>query len=259
MDWKSFRNLGTFLSFSEDLAGPDRLKQLLRNILEVLSRAGRITHVRGELKVEPTMTEPMTPSDAELLRLIVARDDQAFTTLYRRHQRAIYRFALLMSGSATIAEDVTQEVFLMLMREAHRYDPARGSLSAYLSGVARNYVRRHLERDRPYVPLVEEADDEEALPLTPVVAPDDPLGDCTREEVIRLVRQAVLTLPARYREVVVLCDFQELSYAEAAMALGCAVGTISSRLHRGHALLLERLRAMGKLDSASPGAMRCFA
>jgi len=94
-----------------------------------------------------------------------------------------------------------------------------------------------------------------------LVAPDDPLADCTRQEVISLVRQAVLTLPARYREAVVLCDFQELSYAEAAMVLGCAVGTVSSRLHRGHALLLERLRAMGKLDSAAPGAhpMRCFA
>jgi len=206
------------------------------------------------------MTKPMTPSDTELLRLIVAGDEEAFTLLYRRHQSAVYRFALLMSGSATVAEDVTQEVFLVLIREAHRYDPARGPLSAYLYGVARHYVLRCLERDRSYVPLVDESDESEVAPRTPLIARDDPLGDCTRNEVITLVRQAVLTLPARYREAVVLCDFQELSYAEAAAALGCATGTVSSRLHRGHALLLERLRAMGKLDSASPGAhpMRCF-
>src|SRR5581483_6555254 len=180
-------------------------------------------------------TKPETPSEAELLPLIVAGDEHAFTTLYRKHQNQIYRFALLMSGSAT-AEDVTQEVFMALIREAHRYDPSRGSLSAYLHGIARNKVRRGLERDRAYVPMAEEPEENDALPVSQLIAGDDPLGDFTRNEVIRLVRQAVLALPARYREAVVLCDFQEMSYAEAAAVLGCAVGTVSSRLHRGHAL-----------------------
>jgi|ERR1051325_6236084 RNA polymerase sigma-70 factor (ECF subfamily) len=213
------------------------------------------------VKIELTMTKPITSSEADLLRLIVAGDDQAFTTVYRRHQPQIYRFALLMSGSVAIAEDVTQEVFLVLIREAHHYDPSRGPLSAYLYGIARNYVLRSLERDRSYVPLVEEAEDGEEMPLTSLIAQDDPLSDCARGEVIKLVRQAVLALPARYREVVVLCDFQELSYAEAATVLGCAIGTINSRLHRGHALLLKKLRAAGKLDATSPDAngMRCFA
>jgi len=211
--------------------------------------------------MELTMTKPITPSDADLLRLIVAGDDQAFTTVYRRHQPQIYRFALLMSGSVTMAEDVTQEVFLVLIREAHHYDPSRGPLSAYLYGVARNYVLRALERDRSYVPLVEETEEGETSHLTELIAPDDPLNDCARGEIIKLVRQAVLALPTRYREVVVMCDFQEMSYAEAAMVLGCAVGTINSRLHRGHALLLRKLRAASKLDAASTGAkgMRCFA
>lgn len=206
------------------------------------------------------MTKPMTSSDAELLELLLAGNDQAFTALYQRHQGAVYRFALLMSGSANIAEEVTQEVFLVLMREAHRYDPARGMLSAYLCGVARNYVLRFLDRERPYVPLLEESEAAEALTLTQLIAPDDPFGNCTRNEVIKLVRQAVLALPARYREVVVLCDFQEMSYAEAAVALDCAIGTVNSRLHRGHALLLKKLRAAGKLDSATRNLqpMRCF-
>jgi RNA polymerase sigma-70 factor (ECF subfamily) len=71
---------------------------------------------------------------------------------------------------------------------------------------------------------------------------------------VRAVRQAVLALPARYREVIVLCDFQELSYAEAALALDCAVGTVSSRLNRARAILAERLRAAGKVDEAALGA-----
>jgi RNA polymerase sigma-70 factor, ECF subfamily len=204
------------------------------------------------------MRIPTNPSDGELLRLIAAGDDQAFTMLYRLHQSQIYRFALLMSGSVAIAEDVTQEAFLVLIREAHNYDPGRGTLAAYLYGIARHYVLRRLERDRSYVPLTEESEDGETI--SRLIAQDDPFRDCTRKEVIRLVRQAVLALPPRYREVVVLCDFQELSYAEAALALDCAVGTVGSRLHRGHALLMERVRALVKLDPASPDAhcLRCF-
>jgi RNA polymerase sigma-70 factor (ECF subfamily) len=200
------------------------------------------------------------PSDAELVQLMSAGDDSAFATLYCRHQGMVYRFALLMSGSANIAEEVTQEVFLMLIRKPHAFDPARGPLLSYLYGVARNHVFTFLKRERSYVPLVkEEANDGGSL--VSFAAADDPFGNCTRNEVIKLVRQAVLTLPVRYREVVVLCDFQEMSYAEAASVLDCAIGTINSRLHRGHALLIKKLRAAGEVDSATPDSqvMRCFA
>src|SRR5262245_35679963 len=160
------------------------------------------------------MNKPMTPSDAELLRLIVAGDEPAFTALYRRHQGPVYRFALMMSGAADLAEEVTQEVFLALIREAHRYDSARGALAAYLCGMARNQVLRLLARERPYVPLIEETEEDETAPITQLIAREDQFGDCTRKEISRLVRQAVLALPMHYREVVVLCDFQELSLAE---------------------------------------------
>jgi RNA polymerase sigma-70 factor (ECF subfamily) len=96
--------------------------------------------------------QPMTPitlSDAELLRLMLAGDEHAFVALYEKHQGAVYRFALLMSGGANIAEEVTQDVFLLLVREPHRYDPGRGPLPTFLYGVARNYVLRSLKRERP--------------------------------------------------------------------------------------------------------------
>jgi len=207
------------------------------------------------------MAEPVIPSDGELLRLMVAGDEPAFTALYRRHQGFVYRFALSMSGSTDLAEEVTQEVFLALIRQAHRYDPARGALEAYLCGMARNQVLRLLARERPYVPLVEEAEEGQAVLLTQLIAHDDQFRDCTRNEVIRSVRQAVLALPTLYREVLVLCDFQELSHAEAALVLDCPVGTVNSRLHRAHALLLKRLRVMGRFDSAAQDTQgtRCFA
>jgi len=207
------------------------------------------------------MTEFMVPSDVELLQLMVIGDEHAFTTLYRRHQSFVYRFALLMSGQASIAEEVTQEVFLALLRQAHRYDPARGSLSAYLCGAARNQVLRLIERENSYVQLFAEIGEAEAVPVTQLVAGDDPLSNLTRNETIKLVRQAVLALPLRYREVIVLCDFQELSRVEAALALDCPVGTVNSRLHRGHVLLLKKLCAAVKLDPKRSRAQgrRCFA
>src|SRR5215510_7460261 len=210
--------------------------------------------------MKEAMTKPMVPCDAELMRLMFAGDEQAFTALYGRYKGLVYRFALLMSGQTSVAEEVTQEVFLALIRNGRRYDPSRGSLKSYLCGAARNQVLLLLEKERPYVQLVEESGEGEPVPIAQLISADDPLGDCARNEANRLVRQAVLALPARYREVIVLCDFQELSNAEAALALDCPVGTVKSRLHRGHALLLKKMRAAG-LDSASPGAqvMRCFA
>ncbi|MDX6694318.1 MAG: polymerase sigma-70 factor, subfamily [Blastocatellia bacterium] len=194
-----------------------------------------------------------TPSDGELLRLVSAGDEEAFVTLYRQRHGGVYRFALHMSGSQTIAEDVTQEVFMVLMRDSHGYDATRGSLAAYLYGIARNQVLRCLDRNRPFVPMADgEADDKACAIEERLVAQDDPLGELARNETIAAVRRAILALPSHYREVVVLCDLHEMSYNEAAEALSCAVGTVRSRLHRARALLVERLRATGgETDSAS--------
>ena len=206
------------------------------------------------------MTLFTTPSDDELLRLMVAGDEGAFLALYRRRHGGIYRFALQMSGSEMVAEDVTQEVFMVLMSEAKNFDPAKGTLAGYLYGVARNQVLRALSRDRSFVQMAEGSEEGEAA-HEQLVAQDDPLGDLTRAEVIDSVRQAVMALPAHYREVVVLCDLHEMSYAEAAEVLNCAVGTIRSRLHRARSLLIEKLRATNEPGTASSivNTARCFA
>jgi RNA polymerase sigma-70 factor, ECF subfamily len=184
------------------------------------------------------MPIPSPETDDELLMRMRNGDEQAFVSLYRRRQSAIYRFAMHMSGSAPTAEDVTQEVFLALIREDCGFDPERGSLSAYLFGIARKLVLRYLERGRPDLPL-ESYGDESLRPE--LAAADNPLVDLTRKETLDALRRAVLALPRRYREVVVLCDLEELDYADAAVALGCPIGTVRSRLHRARALLLEKL------------------
>jgi RNA polymerase sigma-70 factor (ECF subfamily) len=203
----------------------------------------------------------MTPSDDELLQLMTAGDEEAFVTLFRRRQGSVFRFALLMSGCPATADDVTQEVFLALLREARQYDSSRGELLTYLYGIARKQVLRALKRNRPFTQLVDETDNEEPAPIRHLISQADPLNELTRNEMAGAVRQAVLALPARYREAVVLCDFQEMSYAEAARALDCSVGTISSRLNRARSLLARRLRAGGKVGQASldAGQRRCLA
>lgn len=184
------------------------------------------------------MPQYSSQSDDELLSQLRNGDEQAFTTLYRRRQGAIYRFALHICGSAAAAEDIVQEVFLALLREECGFDPERGTLSGYLFGIARKLVLRNLERGRSSVSLESETD--EALPRELAVI-DDPLAGLTRHETIEALRRAVQALPRRYREVVVLCDLEELDYADAAVALGCPIGTVRSRMHRARALLLEKL------------------
>ena len=192
-------------------------------------------------------------SDDELLSRLRKGDEHAFSALYRRRQGALYRFAMALSGSAAAAEDIVQEVFLALLRADCGYDRERGSLAGYLFGIARKLVLRHLERGRPDVPLEAESDDAAPRELAVV---DDPLDSMAQHETLDALRRAVRALPRRYREVVVLCDLEEVDYADAAVALGCPIGTIRSRLHRARGLLLDKLNQDRKprmaVDSLKP-------
>ena len=196
--------------------------------------------------------------DGDLLRSMLAGDEEALAMLYRRRHHGIYRFAYQMSGSSSVAEDVTQEVFLFLMRRGNQFDAQRGSVNAFLMGVARNFVLQKVRIEHSVVSLAGDVDAdvaEEQLGSKP-----SPLEDVTRSETIDLVRKAVLSLPERYREIVVLCELQEMSYAEAAEVLGCSIGTVRSRLHRARALLLSKLRPVrAEPATTSVKSERCFA
>lgn len=179
-------------------------------------------------------------SEDNLLQRIAKGDESAFLTFYRQYQGPVYRFAMQMSGKTELAEEVTQDVFMAAMRAAGEYDAAKGSQMAFLYGIARNYVMRCLERERQYVALLSDPETEQAdLPSLEQSA----LDGLTKTERVESLRKAVLALPPAYREAVVLCDLEELDYSAAAEALGCAVGTIRSRLHRARALLAEKMRA----------------
>jgi len=188
-------------------------------------------------------------TDDVLLRRAAKGDEDAFVVLYRRHQGGLYRFGLRMTGNAWASEEIVQDVFMTLMREPKKYDAARGAVGAYLFGIARNRVMKHLERLPREIPLSEQNEDG-SRGGAGVVNAFTPAHWAEQQERRKQVRAAVLELPAEFREAVVLCELEEKSYEEAAQLAGCPIGTIRSRLHRGRALLLAKLEM---LRGGSPG------
>jgi RNA polymerase sigma-70 factor, ECF subfamily len=200
------------------------------------ARSPRQNNAPGEFRISEEARDDV------LLRRAAKGDEDAFTLLYRRHQAALYRFALRMSGNAWASEEIVQDVFMTLMRQPKKFDPSRGALASYLFGIARNRVMKHLERLPRELSL--EDQHENGSRGVAVVNHSTPMHWVERQERLEQVRAAVLDLPAEFREAVVLCELEELSYDEAAELIGCPIGTIRSRLHRGRALLLAKLEML---------------
>jgi len=170
---------------------------------------------------------------------LVAGDEEALVRLYRRWRPALHRFALGMTGCPATADDVVQDTFMVLMREGARYDASRGAVGSYLRGIARHLVHRRLRRESRVVELPDghvdgRADDPAANP-----GPADLL---LRKDEVRRVHAALLSVTPRLREVLVLCELQGVSYAEAAETLEVPIGTVRSRLFRAREALADRLK-----------------
>jgi RNA polymerase sigma-70 factor (ECF subfamily) len=199
------------------------------------------------------MPESVETRDVELLRRLSAGDEDAFLEFYRRHQGGLYRYAVHMSGSPQSAADVVQETFLTLIRYARNYDEKRGAPAAFLFGIARNHLRKLQEKESRYAPLSDDfgrtlsADDLHGVNGNghsgpKAVQAETILEDLEQAQIVKLLREAILTLPDHYREPVTLCDLQGKSYSEAAALLVCPVGTVRSRLNRARSMLLDKLR-----------------
>ena len=168
-------------------------------------------------------------SDGGLFERFRGGDRDAFSELYRTHYPALFRFALHMTADRGRAAEIVQDVFVWLIHHPAAFDPRRGELAAFLNGVARKTLQRHERQQRRWAPL------------DPLVHASD-AEDRDRALDAETVRKAIRLLPMPYREAVVLCDLESKSYEEAAGLLGCAVGTVRSRLHRGRELLARRLK-----------------
>ena len=178
-------------------------------------------------------------TDAQLLRRAREGDEDAFSQLFARHERAVFRYAAYMCGHEG-GDDIVQETFLAVLQQSSRRDVPTGTVRAYLIGIARHRVLKRLTSRGAR--MEGESLDGDGGPEIDAADPTalDRLVDAER---VAAVRTAVQALPPVFREALVLCDLQELPYADAAMVLECPVGTVKSRLSRGRALLAAALSA----------------
>jgi RNA polymerase sigma-70 factor, ECF subfamily len=175
--------------------------------------------------------------DARLLEQARRGNGTAFSELFGRYQRAVYRYAAYMCG-LEFADDIVQETFLAVLRQSNRSNPPQGPVIGYLLGIARHLVWKRFRSQDEESSLESEGDGIGEVPADQTT----PLDDLTRRETIDAVRAAVRSLPLNYREAIVLCEFHELEYAAAAAVIQCPVGTVRSRLNRAKALLMAKLR-----------------
>ena len=177
--------------------------------------------------------------DAVLLTRARKGDERAFSALFERHERRIFRYAAYMCGPQA-GDDVVQVTFLAVLRQSSRHDAPRTTVAAYLLGIARHVV---MKRSVPS-PEISFADPPEPDGEDAATEDITPLEALSKAETVATVREAVEALPAPYREVMVLCELQELDYEGAAAAIECPVGTVRSRLHRARRLLATKLKAL---------------
>jgi RNA polymerase sigma-70 factor (ECF subfamily) len=186
----------------------------------------------------PAKKQPQGPADEKrLLAGLREKNGSAFLDLYDRYQAIVFRFLLHMTGSDTAAEELTQELFVSILKSFEKdavlsgFSAGKGCLEGYLIGFARNLARRSHSKSQRWTSLG-------ALELAyePTVLEEI----SSRSEVQRL-RLAILDLPAAYREVVILCGLEERSYEDVARMLDRPVGTIASRFNRGRMFLAKRL------------------
>jgi RNA polymerase sigma-70 factor (ECF subfamily) len=165
--------------------------------------------------------------DEELLERSLEGDPDAFRALYERHADTIYGYARRILGNDAAAEDVSQEVFLALLRGGRTYDGAR-AFRPWLLTLVRNKAIDHLRAraKRPETKL-----DGEILDTLSETVPDSGIGDA--------VERSLARIPLAYRETMWLCDGLGLTYEEAGGILGCDPGTIGSRISRGRKMLRD--------------------
>ena len=188
-------------------------------------------------------------TDAALLVQCERSDLAAAGELYRRHAAAVYRFVLVATGSNAEAADVLQETFMAVLERPTAYDPLRGSCAAYLCGIARHLVyRRYDKRSEPHAEIEDLAELASDLPALP------PQHEALeRGQALAKLHEAIRALPPHYRDVLILVELQEMSYADAAAITGIELGTVRSRLARARSRLAELLGAsMAKVDGKAP-------
>ena len=178
---------------------------------------------------------PERTTDEFLLQKAVSGDQAAFLELYDRYREPIFRFAYRLLGSVEIAEDVTHDCFLSLIRKPENFRPERASLKTYLFAATRNLALKHFRDTGREAGLDEVAEEPKESPRR------GPLRRLLDEELATMVRDAVLNLPPLQREALLLFEYEGLSLNEVAEIAGTDTGAIKARLYRARESLRRTL------------------
>ena len=184
-----------------------------------------------------------TPDERALVAALRQGEPRAFDAAYERYQRRIHAFLLRLSGSRCLADDLFQETFLRLARHAVRLEPDT-RLGPWLFTVARNCYRSYrrfalLDRQRLH-----------EYGLAPRPAAWSPQDQAASSESAGRLEAALQDLPLRYREVLLLVGVEGLEPEPAAALLGLSAENLRQRLHRGRAMIKERLEDAGAPSAA---------
>lgn len=180
----------------------------------------------------------MNETDGDLLHRCRQGDQAAWHELVTRHTRKVFGVAYRFCGRVDEAEDLTQEVFVKVFRNLHRFQETDASFSTWLTAIARNQAIDHYRRRREE--RLRQVKDPAVLEL--IGSPEGgPLADVEREERITLVRNGLRALPSDLREVLILCDLKGAAYEDISQILGVPLGTVKSRINRGRLELAKRL------------------
>ncbi len=186
---------------------------------------------------------PERITDEILLQRAGDGDQAAFLELYERHRLPVFRFAYRLSGSVEVAEDITHDCFISLIRNSNRFQPGRASLRTYLFAAVRNLVLKHFRaagKEESLDQLTEEPR---------YSSRKEPLRRVLDEELANQVQNAVMSLPPLQREALVLFEYEELSLNEIAEITESDVGAVKARLHRARQGLKSMLKPYMNINS----------
>ena len=179
---------------------------------------------------------PERITDEALLKRAGEGDQAAFLELYDRHRQPIFRFAYRLVGEVDVAEDVTHDCFLSLIRKPENFRPERASLRTYLFAAARNLALKHFRNSGRETGLDELTEEPQLSPR------HEPLRKLLDEELAAEVRRAVFSLAPLQREALILAEYEGLSLNDIAEITGADVGAVKGRLYRARERLKSVLR-----------------
>lgn len=242
------------IAATADAGARGREKQAGHSGPQAGSRAAIEAGSAAQVAVRSTEVRTLEPDWVEIVRRSMNGDSGAWAEMVRAHQKRVYGLCYRFTGNPADAEDLTQDVFLKIFTNLASFDAARGSLPVWIATMTRNLLVDNFRRTRNLraTSSLDEGWDQ-SDEWKPRISVADKLADgaatphetAARNELKKMVQDALMHVSADLREAVILRDLQDMDYKEIAQVLGIPEGTVKSRISRGRAelaRLLERTK-----------------